>query len=129
MACGQGLGCELKPIFHCNAKLLPNTKFRVGGIVQRESPTRNFALGIPTCWYSKMPKFALSPMQTLKFALPPTRNPNASQWNVGCVGSPGFGACIGLVHFMLFVSISFALGSQREHSFQSNMGFKHQVLM
>ena len=44
-------------------------------------------------------------------------NPNSSQSNVGCVGSPGIGARIGHVHFMLFVSISFALGSQYEHSF------------
>ena len=63
-------------------------------------------------------------MRTLKFVLPPIRNPNASQWNIGCVGSPGVGARVGHVHFMLFVSISFALGSQRERSFQWNMGFK-----
>ena len=58
-----------------------------------------------------------------KFVLPTTRNPNASQWNIGCVGSPGIGACVGHVHFMLFVPISFALGSQRECSFQWNMGY------
>ena len=58
----------------------------------------------------------------LKSALPPTRNPNASQWNIGCVGSPGIGAGAGHVRFMLFVSISFALGSQHECSFQWNMG-------
>ena len=34
------------------------------------------------------------------------------------------GARVGHVHFMLFVSNSFALGSQRERSFQWNMGFK-----
>ena len=32
--------------------------------------------------------------------------------------------CVGHVDFMLFVSISFALGSQRERSFQWNMGLK-----
>ena len=31
-------------------------------------------------------------------------NPNASQSNIGCVGSLGVGARIGNVHFMLFVS-------------------------
>ena len=62
-------------------------------------------------------------MGMLKFALPPTRNPNASQWNIGCVGSPGVGAGIGHVHFMLFVSISLAFGIQRKCSFQWNMGF------
>ena len=40
----------------------------------------------------------------------PSRS-NASQWNIGCFGSPGVGAHVGHVHFMLFVSISFALGS------------------
>ena len=32
--------------------------------------------------------------------------PNASQWNIGCVGSPGVGVHVGHVHFMLFVSNS-----------------------
>ena len=29
----------------------------------------------------------LEPTQTLKFALPPTPNPSASQWNIGVVGT------------------------------------------
>ena len=87
----------LKPIFHCDAKTLA---FR--------PPTRNFALGIPICWYLK----------TLKFACPPMRNPNTDQWNIGCIGSPGVGACVRHVHFMLLVSILFALGGQSERSFQ-----------
>ena len=29
----------------------------------------------------------LEPTQTLKFALPPTPNPNDSQWNIGVVGT------------------------------------------
>ena len=69
-----------------------------------------------------MLKFALAPMRTLKFALLPTQTPYASQWNISCVGSPGVGARVGHVHFMLFMSNSFALGSQHEHSFQWNMG-------
>ena len=52
-----------------------------------------FALGIPTCWYLKM----------LKFAFPPTQNPNTSQWNIGCVGSLALGPCVGHVHFIFFV--------------------------
>ena len=51
-------------------------------------------------------------VENLKFAFPPMRNPNASQWNIGGVGSSGVGACVGHVHFRLFVSISFAFGSQ-----------------
>ena len=39
----------------------------------------------------------------LKFALPPTPTPDASQWNIGGVGSSGVGAGVG--HFMLFMSI------------------------
>ena len=42
---------------------------------------QNLALGIPTCWY-------LEPTETLYFAFfYLTRNPNASQWNIGCVRS------------------------------------------
>ena len=78
-----------------------------------------FSLGIPTCWHLKTLKFALPQTRTQKFALPPMQNPNACQWNIGCVGSPG----VGHVHFTLVVSISFALGSQQERSCQWNMGF------
>ena len=48
-----------------------------------------------------------------------------SRWNIGCVGSPRFGARVGHVDFMLFVSISFALGSQCERGFWWNMGLMH----
>ena len=37
-------------------------------------------------------------------------------------------SCVGHVHFMLFVSISFALGSQRKHRSQWNMGFSGVTL-
>ena len=40
------------------------------------------------------------------------RNPNASQWNIGCVGSQTQISHVGHVHFIFFVSISFALASQ-----------------
>ena len=60
----------------------------------------------------------------LKFALHLTQNPNVSQSNVGCVESPGIGARVGHLHFMLFVSFLFALGSQRECSFLWNMAYK-----
>ena len=90
------------------------------GIVQ----TRNFALGIQTCWYLKTLKFALPPTRILTFALPPTRNPNASQLNIGCVGSQTQISRDGHVRFMFFVSISFAFGNQRKPSFWWNMGYK-----
>ena len=62
--------------------------------------------------------------KTLKFALPPTQNPNASQWNICRVGSPAQNSRVGHVHLMFFVLISLALGSQRKPSFQWNMGGK-----
>ena len=97
---------SVKPIFHCDTKTLAKT------------PKAKFHIGDTNMLVSKNAKICVTPTRTLKFALPPTQNPNPSQWNIGCVGSPGVGACIGHVHFMLFVSISFALGS----SFQWNMG-------
>ena len=54
---------------------------------------------------------------------PPTPTPDATQWNIGGVGSSGVGAGIGHVHFMLFMSISFASGTQRKPVFWWNMGF------
>ena len=53
----------------------------------------------------------------------PTPTPDASQWNIGGVGPSGIGAGVGHVHFMLFMSISFAPGTQRKLVFQWNMGF------
>ena len=64
-----------------------------------------------------------SPTPMLKFALLPTPTPDASQWNIGGVGPSGVGAGVGHVHFMLFMSISFASGTQRKLVFQWNMGF------
>ena len=58
------------------------------------------------------------------FSCHPMQNPNASQWNIGCVGFQMQNFCIGHVHFMFFVLISFAFGAQRKPSFQWNMGFK-----
>ena len=76
---------------------------------------------------SKMRKFVLPdakpPTPNLKFALTLTQNPNASQWNIGCVGYQTHNFCIGHVHFMFFVLISCAFGSKRKPNFQWNMGF------
>ena len=57
-------------------------------------------------------KNALPPTPNLKFAFHPTQNPNASQWNIGCVGDQTQISRVGHVHFIFFVLISFALGSQ-----------------
>ena len=49
------------------------------------------------------------------------------QWNIGDVGSPTQSFRVGHVHFMLFMSISFASGTQRQLVFQWNMGYRvHQ---
>ena len=111
-------GIIIKPIFHCNAK-----PFVLGPGVGLDPKHHNFALPIPTCWYLKTLKFALTPMRTLKFVLSPLPTPNASQWNIGCVGSPMQNFGVGRV--FLFVSISFALGPV----FQWNMGlsFAHLI--
>ena len=82
---------SLKPIFHCDAK-----PFALGTGVGLDPQRHNFALPIPTCWYLK------PPTPNLKFALPPTRNRNASQWNIGCVGPQTQISCVGHVHFIFF---------------------------
>ena len=89
---------RLKPLLHCDAVALASAF--------GNTPNARVLL-----------KFALPPTRMLKLALPPTPTPNASRWNIGCVGSPGVGARDGHVHFMFFVFISFTLGSQREHRF------------
>ena len=40
------------------------------------------------------------------------QNPNASQWNIVCIGSLDVGSHVGHVHFIFYAYISFALGSQ-----------------
>ena len=55
-----------------------------------------------------MLKFAFPLTQNIKFAFPPKQNPNVSQWNIGAVGSLALGLCVGHVHFIFFVLISFA---------------------
>ena len=73
---------------------------------------------------SENAKLAFTPTQNIKFVFPSTQNPNTSQWNIGCVGSLALGLCVGHVHFIFFVLISFALGTKRKRSFQWNMGLR-----
>ena len=74
-------------------------------------------------------KFASLRTQNVKFAFPPTPTPDASQWNIGGFGSPTQDFRVGHVHFMLFMSISFASGTQRKLVFQWNMGLKENILL
>ena len=69
-------------------------------------------------WHYLTLKFTSPPTPNIKFALPPTPTPDASQWNIGGVGSPTQNFCFGHVHFMLFMSISFAPGTQHKLVFQ-----------
>ena len=71
---------------------------------------------------SKNPKICVTPNMNAKICVTPTPTPNPSRWNIRGVWSPTRGAGVGHVHFMLFVSISFVLGTQREHYFQWNTG-------
>ena len=96
---------QVKPIFHCDAK--PFCVRNTNGLI------------------SKIIKICVTPTRISKFALPPTGNPNESRWNIGYVGLQTQNSCVGPVLFMLFVSISFALGSQRKHSFHWNMGLRY----
>ena len=105
----------LKPILYCNAK--PFALGRHVSVPQLD----HFALDIPTCWY---PKSLADPTQV---PMNPTRvtpnaKPNSSWWNIACVGSPSVGARVGHVHFVLFMSISFALGSQHKPQCWVNTG-------
>ena len=89
---------SVKPIFHQNAKYLASG-VGVGQCTRRQNfalpnaKYTNMLVYFALCWYLKM----------LKFAFPPTQHPNASQWNIGCVGSLALGPCVGHVHFIFFV--------------------------
>ena len=87
------MACSLRPIFHCNAKI-----FALGPCEGLDPKRKIF-------------KFALPPTQIFKFALPPTRNPNMSQWNIGCVGFQTQICLIGHVHFFLFCVDIICIGS------------------
>ena len=92
-------------IFHCNAR-----PFALGTFVPPNAKDTNMLVS-----------FVLG---NANFSRHPMQNPNMSQWNIGCVGYQTQISCVGHVHFMFFVLISFAFGTQRKPSFQWNMGFR-----
>ena len=115
---------RVKPIFHQNAKYLASGTFA--------SPNpRNSTSASPNMLVS----FALGDANFLRrpctfhffcvdfFALGSKCKHN-SQWNIGGVGSLALGLCIGHVHFIFFVLISFASDTLRKPVFQWNMGFR-----
>ena len=108
----------VKPIFHCDAKLYGWVL--LSHLTQKIVPLRYLTqkiyqhVGISCVRWHKL------------FRVTQCKTPNASQWNIGCFGYQTQNLRVGHVHFMLFVSISFALGSQCKRSFQWNMGLKQQ---
>ena len=65
----------------------------------------------------------VSKKKTLKFALPPTQNPNASQWNIGCVRSQTQNSSVGHIHFFFFGDDFIRVGSR----FSVEYGLKNRI--
>ena len=89
---------NVKPIFHCDAKTLA-----LGPGVGLTPPTPQFCVGDTNMLVSKNAKICVTPNANSKICIIPTQTPNASQWNIGGVGSSGIGTHVGHVYFMLFV--------------------------
>ena len=102
------LGANAKPFCVLPDAFYP-TRFTRRVLPDAFYPTRFTRRVLPDVFY---------PTRNLKFAFYPMRNPNASQWNIGCVVSLALCLCSWHVHFIFFVLISFALGSRRKRSFQ-----------
>ena len=105
---------NLKPIFHQNAKLLA-----FGTFVSPNAKDRTFAspdAKIPTCWY--ILRQVTQIFRVLADAKP-KRKP--VEYRLRWVPTQHF--CVGHVHFMFFVYISFASGTERKPFFWWNMGF------
>ena len=94
----------LQPIFYCDAK-----PFALGTDVGLDPQCHTFA-SPNTKDTNLLVSFALS---DANFSRHPMQNPNASQWNIGCVGFQTQNFRVGHVHFMFFVLISFAFGGQQ----------------
>ena len=111
----------LKPIFHQNAKYLASG----AGVGQypdaRLLRWRYQHVGI------KNVKICVSRRQTPdakpKICVSPDAKPRRQPVEYRWRWVLALGLCVGHVHFIFFVLISFALGSRRRPSFQWNMGF------
>ena len=80
----------------------------------------NFVLEMPSV--SKNAEICISPNGNIKFALPPTQNPNASQWKIGCVGSPTQSFHIGHVHFRVVCAHYICVGYLKRTQFAVEYG-------
>ena len=113
---------SLKPIFHSDAKFLA-----LGVGVGQYPRRQNFALAIPTCWLlgaNSNPLICVLPGAKPKICVLPDVKPKRKpvEYRLHWVQTQNSG--VGHVHFMIFVLILFAFGSQFEPSFQWNMGLK-----
>ena len=88
------------PIFHCKAK--PFTMDPGFGLDHNATILR-YLYPLYFLVSKNAKKFALPPTPNLKLALPQTRNPSTSQWNISCVGSQMQISPIGHVHFIFCV--------------------------
>ena len=79
---------------------------RVGLDPHRE----NFAFGIPTCWYLKPSHTQRKSPNTRRKLLRTQRQSQRKPVEYRLHWVPSIGACIGHVHFMFFVLISFRVG-------------------
>ena len=77
---------QLKPIFHYDAK-----PFALGTFASANAKDTNMLVSFADANYSRHPK----------------QNPNASQWNIGCVGSQTQISCVGHVHFFFLCRFLF----------------------
>ena len=82
-------------------------------------PTQN----IPTCWYILALPPTPVPYANPKICVTPDANPRRQSVEYRWRWAFCNGAGVGHVHFMLFMSISFASGTQRKPVFLWNMGF------
>ena len=67
-------------------------------------------------------------MRMVKFALPPTPTPDASQWNIGCIWFPMQNSDVGYVDFMLFIPF-FSHWVPNANAVLSRMGLYHGVFV
>ena len=93
---------QVKPIFHQNAQLLAS-----GNLASPNAKDRTFAspdARIPTCWY-------LLALPNANVCVIPDAKPQRQPVEYSLRWVHGVRSRVGHVHFIFFVSISFALGS------------------
>ena len=118
---------NVKPIFHQNAKLLalgtfasPNARKRTFASPNARNTNMlvSLALGDTNFWRWAC-TFHFLCVNFFEFGS--KRKPHF-QWNIGCVGSLALGLCVGHVHFIFFVLISFAFCRRRKPVFSVEYG-------